>query len=80
MVSLKKSEAPNPPTEIEMMSTPSAIASSKAAKISSSTQSSGWQILYVAILALGTHPFAVPSASPKKLISFTMFPAAIEAV
>lgn len=40
----------------------------------------GPQTLYAAILAEGTPPLAVPFAMPKKLASFTLFPAAVDAV
>lgn len=68
------------PIEIEIMSTPSAIASSKAANISASSHPDSEQTLYAEILAEGTPPLAVPCPSPKKLTPSTLFPAAVEAV
>ena len=53
------------PMDNEIMSTPSAIASSNAARRSAVEHPNDQQTLYIAILALGTPPLAVPSASPK---------------
>lgn len=47
-----------------MISTPSAMASSNAASISTDWQPVGEQTLYTAILAEGTPPLAVPLAIP----------------
>lgn len=68
------------PIEIVIRSTPSAIASSKAAKSAAEVHPSVLQTLYAAILAEGTPPLAVPLASPKKLALFMLFPAAVDAV
>jgi hypothetical protein len=70
----------HPPTEREIISTPSAIASSKAARMSASEQPSDQHILYTAIRAEGTPPRAVPVARPSRLASLTNLPAAVEAV
>jgi len=53
------------PRDTEIMSTPSAIASSNAARISAEEHPVDQQTLYMAILAPGSPPLAVPSASPK---------------
>ena len=52
------------PRETEMMSTPSEMASSKAANTSESAHPNREQTLYTAILAEGTPPLAFPSAIP----------------
>ena len=70
----------DPPTEREIISTPSAIASSNAARISALKQPSDQHILYTAMRAEGTPPLAVPEATPSKLASSTMPPAAVDAV
>lgn len=54
-----------PPRETDKISTPSAMASSKAARISAVAHPKDQQTLYTAILALGTPPCAVPLARPK---------------
>ena len=70
-----------PLIEIVMMSTPSAMASSKAARMCWSLHPFDEpQTLYAAILADGTPPRAMPFAIPKKLASATLLPAAVEAV
>ena len=53
------------PRDTEIMSTPSAIASSNAARVSAKEHPDDQQTLYIAILAPGTPPLAVPLASPK---------------
>ena len=53
------------PRDTEIMSTPSAIASSNAARMSAKEHPNDQQTLYIAILAPGTPPLAVPLASPK---------------
>ena len=81
MGSLSKKKAPaTDPNDTVMMSTPSEMASSKPAKISAMVHPSAVQTLYTAILAEGTPPLAFPDATPKKLASSTMLPAAVEAV
>ena len=61
------------------MSTPSAMASSNAARISASLQPKDQHILYTAIRADGSPPRAVPKPMPSKLAALTEFPAAIDA-
>ena len=61
------------------MSTPSAMASSNAARISASSQPIDQHILYTAIRADGSPPRAVPEPMPSKLAALTKFPAAIDA-
>ena len=63
--SLKYGLNPMKPRDTEIMSTPSAIASSNAARTSAEYHPDDQQTLYIAILAPGTPPLAVPSASPK---------------
>ncbi|KAK2968590.1 hypothetical protein RJ640_009418 [Escallonia rubra] len=64
----------------DIISTPSAIASSNAAKISDSEQPPDQQILYTAMRAEGTPPRAVPDPRPNKLALLTNAPAAVDAV
>uniref|UniRef100_A0A5K0XGB3 Uncharacterized protein n=1 Tax=Nymphaea colorata TaxID=210225 RepID=A0A5K0XGB3_9MAGN len=66
---------------MEMTSTPSDMASSKAASMSTSGHpASAQQTLYAASRAPGTAPLAVPFASPYRLARRTGFPAAVDAV
>lgn len=60
MESCENSRACRVPIEIVIMSTPSAIASSKAANIFASEHPNSEQTLYAEILAEGTPPLAVP--------------------
>jgi hypothetical protein len=53
------------PRDTDIISTPSAMASSYAARISALEHPYDQQTLYIAILALGTPPLAAPSARPK---------------
>lgn len=53
------------PSETDITSTPSAIASSKAAKISAVPQPPDQHTLYTAIRAFSTPPLATPPAKPK---------------
>lgn len=62
--SSKYSNGKSLPRDTDIISTPSAIASSNAARISAVAHPSDQQTLYMAILAFGTPPRAVPSASP----------------
>ncbi|KAL2665317.1 hypothetical protein AAZV13_02G214300 [Glycine max] len=68
--------------EIEMISTPSAIASLNAARASTSGQPILIQhALYIGRRADGTHPpRAVPEANPSRLADLTKFPAIVDAV
>lgn len=69
------------PVEIEIISTPSAIASSNAARVSASGQPILSQhALYMAMRADGTPPRAVPEAKPSRLADLTKFPAIVDAV
>jgi len=70
----------DPPIEMVIRSTPSAMASSKAARILESSHPVGSHTLYTAILAEGTPPLATPPAKPKKLALATFKPAAVEDV
>jgi hypothetical protein len=64
MTSVSNSCAWFPPIEIVIISTPSAIASSNAERISLDWHEPGPHTLYAEILAEGTPPLAVPCASP----------------
>lgn len=78
--SLKYSCGFDDPSERDMMSTPSAIASSNAARMSASSQPSDQHILYTAIRADGTQPRAVPELKPYRFAMLTKLPAAVDAV
>ena len=65
--------------EIDIMSTPSAMASSNAARMSAEKHPFNQQTLYMAIRADGTPPLAVPNPKPSRLAMLTMFPAAVDA-
>ncbi|GER43547.1 plasmodesmata callose-binding protein 5 [Striga asiatica] len=68
-----------PPTDNDIKSTPSLIASSIDFRIADAKHiPSSSHMLYTAILALGEPPFAVPSARPQKEAPATGTPAAIE--
>ena len=72
---------PPPPIDIEMTSTPSCIAASKAARISISEHPLlVQQTLYMATLADGTPPRAVPSARPERLAPAIALPVAVDDV
>ena len=60
------------------MSTPSAMASSNAARVSASEHPSDQHILYTAIRADGSPPRAVPKPRPCRLAMLTKFPAAVD--
>lgn len=62
-----------------MMSTPSLIASSNAARLSASPHPVSQHTLYTAIRADGTPPRAVPEPNPNRLAEFTEFPATVDA-
>jgi len=67
------------PTEIEIISTPSAMAASTPARMSTRLQPDSQQTLYTAMRADGTPPLAVPEPSPNRFALGTRFPAAIDA-
>lgn len=62
------------------MSTPSAMASSKAASMSASSHNPNQQALYTANRAPNAPPLAVPGAMPSMLVCGVTEPATVEAV
>ena len=67
-----------PPRDMEMMSTPSFTAASTAATMSAPEHPSASHALYMAILALGARPHAVPRENMWRPASGTFAPAAVE--
>lgn len=69
------------PIDMDITSTPSCMAASKAARMSISAHAVRCQhTLYMATLAEGTAPLDVPLPNPKRLAFGTRFPAKIDDV